>query len=128
MELGRGEWRLDLLLALFLEHMEGYDRIFTFRRLEPGPERYEYEFVEIPKALMLEAANAQLVVQDKSKQNPKPGYGHVFDATNALVGFGELKYSLYFDGGSERKLQIKSLRKSLCKVHASWKFQSADLA
>ena len=128
MELGRGEWRLDLLRDLFLEHMEGYDRIFTFRRLEPGPSRYEYELVEIPKALMLEAADAQLVVQDTSKQNPKPGYGHVLDDKNAFVGLGELKYSLYFDGGSERKLQIKALRKSLCNVHASWVFESADLS
>jgi type II restriction enzyme len=129
MELGRGEWKLDLLLKLFLEHMEGYDRIFTFRRLDPGPVQYEYEFVEIPKALMLEAANAQLVVQEKSKQSPKPGYGSVFDNSSPLgPAFGELKYALYFDGGTERKLQIKSLRKSLCKVHASWQFQSADLA
>lgn len=127
MELGRGEWKLDLLLALFLEHMEGYDRIFTFRRLQPGPERYEYELVEIPKALMLEAANANLVVQEKSKQNPKPGYGYVHDGLGALVGFGDLKYSLYFDGGTERKLQIKGLRKSLCTVHANWEFESADL-
>lgn len=37
------------------------------------------------------------------------------------------KYALYFDGGTERKLQIKSLRKSLCVVHASWEFESADL-
>ena len=58
MELGRGEWRLELLLQLFLEHMQGYDRIFTMRRLQPGPEQYEYEFVEIPKALMQEAAAA----------------------------------------------------------------------
>ena len=46
------------LLQLFLDHMRGYDRIFTMRRLQPGPERYEYEFVEIPKTLMLEAAGA----------------------------------------------------------------------
>jgi len=127
MELGRGEWRLDLLLALFLEHMDGYDRIFTFRRLLADPERYEYELVEIPKGLMLEAANANLVVQEKSKQNPKPGYGYVHDGMGALAGFGDLKYALYFDGGTERKLQIKSLRKSLCIVHASWAFDSADL-
>ena len=128
MELGRGEWRLELLRDLFLAHMDGYERIFTMRRLEPGPERYEYEFVEIPKALMLEAAGAQLVVREKSSQKPKPGYGYVYDDTNALVGLGELKYALYFDGGTERKLQIRSLRKSLCKVHASWTFESADLS
>jgi type II restriction enzyme len=121
MELGRGEWQLDLLLQLFLDHMHGYERIFTMRRLQPGPERYEYEFVEIPKALMMEAAGAQLVMQDASRQNPKPGYGNVYDDA------GTLKYALYFDGGTERKLQIKSLRKSLCVVHASWEFESADL-
>lgn len=121
MELGRGEWRLDLLLQTFLDHMRGYDRIFTMRRLQPGPERYEYEFVEIPKALMLEAAGAHLVIQEASKQNPKPGYGYVYDDA------GTAKYALYFDGGTERKLQIKGLRKSLCVVHASWEFESADL-
>ncbi len=122
MELGRGEWRLDLLLQLFLEHMSGYERIFTMRRLQPGPEQYEYELVEIPKALMLEAANAELLVRDASQQNPKPGYGNVYDAQRVL------KYALYFDGGTERKLQIKGLRKTLCKVHASWQFESADLS
>lgn len=122
MELGRGEWRLDLLRDLFLEHMRSYERIFTMRRLQPGPERYEYEFVEIPKALMLEGANAQLVMQDDSRQTPKPGYGYVHDAA------GGLKFALYFDGGTERKLQIKNLRKSLCTVHASWEFESADLS
>jgi hypothetical protein len=89
MELGRGEWRLDLLLQLFLDHMHGYDRIFTMRRLQPGPERYEYEFVELPKALMLEAAGAELVIQEASRQNPKPGYGNVYDAAGAL------KYALF---------------------------------
>lgn len=128
MELGKGEWQLDLLLQHFLDHMKGYERIFTMRRLQPGPQRYEYEFVEIPKALMLEAANAQLIVQEKSTQNPKPGYGYVYDDANSAIGMGELKYALYFDGGSERKLQIKSLRKSHCKVHANWEFESADLA
>lgn len=121
MELGRGEWRLELLLQLFLDHMHGYDRIFTMRRLQPGPERYEYEFVEISKTLMLEAVNAELKVQEQSKQNPKPGYGYVRD------GAGELKFALYFDGGTERKLQIRNLQKSLCVVHASWEFDSADL-
>ncbi len=122
MELGRGEWKLELLRQLFLEHMHGYDRIFTFRRLQPGPGRYEYEFVEIPKPLMLEAADAELVLQQTSKQNPKPGYGYVRDNN------GNLKYALYFDGGTERKLQIKHLQKSLCLVHANWQFESADLA
>ena len=121
MELGRGEWALPLLLDLFLEHMDGYERIFTLRRLTPGPDEYEYELVEIPKSLMLEAEECELVVQEASKQNPKPGYGHVW------ADDGTLKYSLYFDGGAERKLQIKALRKDLCIVHANWSFASTAL-
>ena len=122
MELGKGEWRLDLLLQVFLDHMKGYDRIFTMRRLQPGPEHYEYEFVEIPKSLMEEATGAVLTVQEKSRQNPKPGYGYVNDDKGAC------KYQLYFDGGTERKLQIKHLQKSLCVVHGRWEFDSTDLA
>jgi len=75
------------------------------------------------------SGNAQLVVQENSRQNPKPGYGSVFDNSSPLgSAFGELKYELYFDGGTERKLQVRKLSKSLCKVHANWQFQSADLA
>lgn len=119
MELGRGEWNLPLLLDLFLEHMQSYERIFTLRRLKDEGMKTRYELVEIPKPLLLEAANCELVVCTDSRQNPQPGYGYVRDVT------GQLKYSLYFDGGSERKLQIKHLRKDLCKVHAMWIFGSA---
>jgi len=119
MELGRGEWRLSLLLDLFLEHLHSYDRIFTFRRLKNIDTKIRYELVEIPKELLLEAANCELEVRTNSKQTPQPGYGYVRDRN------GGLKYSLYFDGGSERKLQIKHLRKDLCKVHATWVFDSA---
>ncbi|SER62122.1 type II restriction enzyme [Azotobacter beijerinckii] len=121
MELGRGPWELPLLRDLFLEHMRSYERIFTFRCLSADPERVCYELVEIPKALMLESANCILEVSENSRQNPKPGYGYVRDSE------GQLKYSLYFDGGSERKLQIKHLRKDLCIVHATWAFGSAAL-
>lgn len=119
MELGRGEWKLPLLLDLFLEHMQSYDRIFTLRCLKDDGAKIRYELVEIPKALLLEAANCELEVCADSRQNPQPGYGYVKDAS------GQLKYSLYFDGGTERKLQIKHLRKNLCKVHATWVFGSA---
>jgi type II restriction enzyme len=119
MELGRGEWKLPLLLDLFLEHMQSYDRIFTLRRLKDDGAKIRYELVEIPKALLLEATNCELEVCANSRQNPQPGYGYVKDAN------GQLKYSLYFDGGTERKLQIKHLRKNLCKVHATWVFSSA---
>lgn len=119
MELGRGEWILPLLRDLFLEHMQSYERIFTFRRLKNDGIKIRYELVEIPKNLLLEAANCELEVRTNSTQTPQPGYGYVKD------GAGNIKYSLYFDGGSERKLQIKHLRKDLCKVHATWTFGSA---
>jgi type II restriction enzyme len=118
MELGKGAWELSLLRDLFIEHMRSYERILQFRCLKRGPKEYLYELVEIPKALLSEGANAKLVIQEKSKQSPKPGYGNVFDAD------GKLKFALYFDAGTERKLQIKKIKKDLCTVHATWKFES----
>lgn len=118
MELGKGAWKLPLLRDMYVQHLKSYDRIFQFRQLQPGPESYLYELVEIPKSLLLEGKNAQLVVQARSRQNPKPGYGYVYDAE------GKIKFALYFDGGTERKLQIKTIRKDLCIVHATWRFDS----
>jgi len=122
MELGKGAWELPLLRDAFLEHMTAYDRIFSFRCLLQGPATYFYELVEIPKALFLEGVNAELVVQSDSRQNPKPGYGYVKDTRT-----GEVKFALYFDGGTERKLQIKAILKKYCQVHATWHFESAPL-
>lgn len=116
-----GEWVLSRLRDIFLEHMRSYERIFTLRCLSSDPSKIRYELVEIPKGLLLEAKNCVLEVRKNSEQKPKPGYGYVRDAA------GDLKFSLYFDGGSERKLQIKHLRKDLCKVHATWIFRSAAL-
>jgi type II restriction enzyme len=119
MELGKGEWVLSRLRGAFLEHMQSYERIFTLRCLNADPSRTRYELVEIPKSLLLEARDCVLAVCKDSTQKPKPGYGYVKDAA------GYIKFSLYFDGGTERKLQIKHLRKDLCKVHATWVFGSA---
>lgn len=121
MELGRGDWILVTLRNLFLEHVQSYQRIFTLRCLIPGPTKYKYELVEIPRALLLEAQNCTFEICEGSRQNPKPGYGYVRDQQ------GLLKYAMYFDGGTERKLQIKHLRKSLCQIHAIWEFESAAL-
>ena len=118
MELGRGEWLLPVLRDLFLQHMQSYSRIFTLRKLRDQGAQIRYELVEIPKELMLEANNCTLEVCVDSRQSPQPGYGNIYDSS------GQLKYSLYFDGGTERKLQIKKLRKDLCKVHATWTFSS----
>jgi type II restriction enzyme len=52
----------------------------------------------------------------ESTQSPKPGCCDVKDAD------GKLKFQLYFDAGSERKLQVRHLRKDLCMVHAYWEF------
>lgn len=125
MELGKGEWTdkvEDLLglLASFYKHLTRYERIFTLRRLKD--KTYEhYELVEIPKELLERATTGALRVVTGSRQNPKPGYCTVSDAHGVA-------FELYFDGGTERKLQVKALRKNLCIVHATWKFprQQAD--
>jgi len=124
MELGKGEWtnkpaQLRGLLAEFLKHMENYERILSLRaisRAENGKVYWHYELVEIPKKLLEEAADGKLEMMLESKQGAKPGYCTVLD------GKGNMKFQLYFDGGSERKLQIKNLKKSLCIVHGEWDF------
>jgi len=126
MELGKGEWTdkvedLHGLLARFFEHMTRYERIFTLRRLRDNINEH-YELVEIPKNLLDCAKNGSLRIVTSSKQNPKPGYCTVLDEQ------GVVAFQLYFDGGTERKLQVKDLRKDFCFVHATWEFprQRAD--
>lgn len=121
MELGRGEWELPLLMGHFLEHMKGYERILQFRCHPAAEGHHFYELVEIPKLLLLEAQGAPLRVMENSRQTPKPGYASVYDAD------GQMKFELYFDGGTERKLQIKGIRKELCMLHATWRFGSTPL-
>ena len=121
MELGKGRWPktasgLGVLRDMFLEHMRGYERIFTLRCLSKNPERWRYELVEIPKALLEEATQGKLEIQRKTRQATRPGYCRVKDRD------GTLKFELYFDAGSERKLQVRHLRKDLCIVHAQWEF------
>jgi hypothetical protein len=124
MELGKGDWsnkpeQLKGLLVQFLKHLNNYERILSLRalkRTEKGKVYWHYELVEIPKALLEEAANGKLEMRMRSKQKPKPGYCTVTD------GKGNVKFQLYFDGGTERKLQIKDLKKHLCVVHGEWDF------
>ncbi|GAA4867056.1 hypothetical protein GCM10023310_53440 [Paenibacillus vulneris] len=120
MELGKGKWENESdLIGLrdrFFEHMEKYDRILTLRALKPLDGQLRYELVEIPKPLLLEAENGELKMRHDSTQNPKPGSCHVYDEN------GIQKYQLYFDGGSERKLQIQHIRKEFCVVHGTWQF------
>lgn len=120
MELGGGQWGdnpndLVGLRGQFLHHLRNYDRILTLRTLSKAPD-WRYELVEIPKALFLMAENGRLEMKKDSRQMPKPGYCYVTDKHGSRI------YDLYFDGGGERKLQVKDLKKSACVVHATWAF------
>ena len=121
MELGRGRWTdsVEDLVGLreqFIEHLKAYDRIFSLRCLSKYPRNWRYELVEIPKLLLLESIHGQLRIITGSTQMPKPGYCDVYDDS------GKIKFQLYFDGGTERKLQIRNLLKYYCTVHAIWDF------
>jgi len=120
MELGKGNWGdqptdLEGLRDQFLSHIESYDKILSLRATKKTP-NWKYELVEIPISVLGLASGGELEMKMNSKQFPKPGYCYVRDEK------GEIIFSLYFDGGGERKLQIKSLRKEYCRVHAEWEF------
>ncbi len=120
MELGKGSWGDDPndLLGLrdqFISHMNSYERILSLRALEKE-RKWKYELVEIPKELLSLAKNGDLEMKTDSKQYPKPGYCYVRDEQGGIL------FDLYFDGGGERKLQIKKLNKKHCRVHATWEF------
>ena len=121
MELGGGTWGSNSndLIGLrqqFLTALAGINRILILRTLKKGDPIFLYELVEIPKALLLKASGGRLEMMMQSTQNPKPGYCYIEKDD-------ELLFSLYFDGGGERKLQVKGLQKSLCTVHATWQFE-----
>lgn len=129
MELGKGTWtdRPEEYAALrerFFEHLSRYDRIFSLRRLAGSATEptWEYELVEIPKALLLESRDARLEVVASRQSGSQPAYYRVEQPQGEYTA---QKFSLYFDGGGERKLQIKDLDKSLCQVHATWRFEVA---
>lgn len=120
MELGKGDWsnkpkNLIGLRDQFITHMNNYERIFSLRAIQKAPS-WKYELVEIPKEVLLLAVNGKLEMKRDSMQFPKPGYCYVRDADKNTV------FNLYFDGGGERKLQIKKLAKAHCTVHAEWEF------
>jgi type II restriction enzyme len=120
MELGKTNWGdkiedLEALRDAFLKHLSKYKRVFVLRCLKKSPDFY-YELVEIPLRILQKAAGGRLEMKNKSKQFPKPGYCYVTDNKNNQM------FQLYFDGGGERKLQVKRLLKSKCKIHATWQF------
>ncbi len=124
MELGKGDWSDKIedfkgLRNQFLSHMRSYDRIFTLRCLSKQIDRWYYELVEVPKWL-LEEAEGGVFRMARTRVIPISGYCDVKD------DHGKVKFRLYFDGGGERKLQIKDLQKSYCTVHAFWEFSVGD--
>jgi type II restriction enzyme len=126
MELGKGQWvTAEDLIGLrdrFFKHMEAYDRILQLRRLVDSETLQKYELVEVPKDLLLQSRNFTPVMMHASQQIPKPGKCSVTSQDGALL------FELYFDGGTERKLQIRHLRKDLCFVHAVWGIKRIPLS
>lgn len=124
MELGKGKWPttangFSSLRGMFLQHMQNYERIFSLRCLSKNPEKWWYELVEIPKSLLQEVSNVRkFEIMRKTKQSTMPGYCRVKDDED------NLKFELYFDAGSERKLQVRHLQKDLCILHATWIFST----
>jgi Type II site-specific deoxyribonuclease len=121
MELGGGHWgdNPDDLIGLrqqFLDNLSGINRILVLRALRKGSPDYLYELVEIPKNILEMARDGRFEMRMESRQYPKPGYCIVEEN-------GKAHFSLYFDGGGERKLQIKGLMKASCIVHATWHFE-----
>jgi len=120
MELGKGDWGdnpddLEVLMSQFLNHTGSYEKIFVLRALQKAP-RWKYELVEIPISILNLAENGKLEMKLDSKQFPKPGYCYVRNKREETI------FDLYFDGGGERKLQIKKLNKDYCRFHAEWEF------
>lgn len=130
MELRKGEWtdkeiQLHSLTEQFIQHLSNYDRILVLRNIaKPTPENpyWKYELIEIPKALLHEVKSGIYEMMTDSIQSPKPGYCRVFDTEGH-----SLKYELYFDGGTERKLKINKIDKRLCIIHATWEFIIKEL-
>lgn len=91
--------------------MANYDRIFIPRALQKAP-RWRYELVEIPSGILQPAKDGELAMKSASGQFPKPGCCHVRNEQAEAV------FSLYFDGGGERKSPIRNLNKAYCWVHA----------
>lgn len=119
MELGKGDWELNSLRDQFLKRLTTFDRVLTLRCLKRQP--WHYELVEIPKAVLEKARTGRLTMMEESEQNPKPGYCKIEEGEKTL-------FQLYFDGGSERKLQVKNLKIDLCTIHGAWIFKIENLA
>jgi Type II site-specific deoxyribonuclease len=104
------------VILKLLAHMASYARIFTLRYLPTSKTERHYELVELPKNLLERAKDGEFSMMNDSRQVPRPGVCVVKDDQGHRV------FELYFDGGSERKLQIRHLKKAACVLHAEWFF------
>jgi hypothetical protein len=121
MELGKGEWsdkpnQLQGFVTAFLAHLEMSHKILILRCLKKAP-NWKYELIEIPKNVLERSKNGNLKMMIDSIQMPKPGYCEI------VAKDGSIDFQLYFDGGTERKLQIRKLRKSKCNLIGEWNFE-----
>lgn len=125
MELGTGTWTnqvgdLEQLCQQFVRHLDGYDKILVLRYFSTaGSLGHEYEVIEIPKSLLLEAPTGTFQLSTKSKRTTEvPGTCTVRDKTG-------VRFELSFDG-SDRKLKVQKVRRDLCILHATWEFGVPD--
>lgn len=123
MEMGKGAWQteadLEALRERMFTHLTRYDRILSLRCLSQIEDAdagrvYKYELVEIPKELLERSDDFPIEFKTNSRQTPIPASCYVLDETGVLL------LELYFDGGTERKLQIRNILKDACIVHATW--------
>lgn len=121
MELGSVQWSRDpqsliVVCDFVLTKIAKTDRILTLRCLKPEEIiNHSYELLEIPTAIFPKVYEGQFTISPRSQQSPPVGRSVVKDGLGTMFEF-------YFDGGTEMKLQLKSLRKDLCVTHATWQF------
>lgn len=107
---GSKEKLVALLKEKMLEHLDQYERIITLRA-HRSTGSILYELVEIPRDLL--RAVGTLSVDDFSPLTTQGG-------TTARVSWrGKPAFTVRVDG-SDGKITLTSIQKSLCTVHVTW--------
>lgn len=105
-------------VARVLEHLAGYERIIMLRVFH-RPDVFEYELIEIPRALLMRIG--ELRAEDFTPLTANGSTRAIIrPSANATRSRGaDVQFRLIFDG-SDNKVTIKSLRTELCITHARW--------
>lgn len=107
------------LVSAFHAHLGSFNRLIMLRCL-PATEAFvfpHYELIEVPVPLLQKAARFPLQGSENSTIEPA-GF-----TVNVMSEDGQTReFQLCFDGGGERKLRVKHLRRELCVSHISWSF------